>query len=626
MPPRSRVALVLFLAALLPAAPMTVRAADTPFSAELVDNGEFAGLYTSIALNSRTEPLVAYQVGISGDLRLAHRRNGAWNVETVDGSSLTGFYNSLAIDSQDRPHIAYYDFTNRRLRYAVKTGSTWSVETVDSIGSVGQFCALALDASDRPHISYYDQSNRNLKYAAKFGNWFRETVDSPGVVGRHTSIAVTKEGYPQISYYDSTNRDLKFASNFSGWNIEIVDTANAGIPSALVLDAKGGPHIAYNRAGLYYARRNETFNDQWQLISTGTPGEDFLDIDLDGNGEPVVIGLHRYGSSHSLHYAKWNGGAWGSEVVERAGSVGEHCSLVLDRQGNPVISYYDSENGHLRVADGAVRLGSPSGGEVWPVGALREIQWSGAGTVDLELSVDGGTSFAPLLEGIIENRLQVRVPHAPTRFAVLRVRREAPFSTSDSESLFTIEADIALLSIAAGPPLETAGGALITWQTSPGPEDLSGYRIERATGAATWTTIVSGLRDTRYLDPTGGPGSRYRLFAANGFGAEQLLGEVTMLQTAPLMAWPVPYRGGALHVSFATTGGLGGGLGRAEVALYDAGGRLVRTLASGEYAAGQQLVEWDGRDTGGRSVVPGVYFLAARAGGEESRLKVVVLR
>ncbi len=88
----------------------------------------------------------------------------------------------------------------------------------------------------------------------------------------------------------------------------------------------------------------------------------------------------------------------------------------------------------------------------------------------------------------------------------------------------------------------------------------------------------------------------------------------------------MPYRGGDLKIAFATAGGLGGGTGRAEVALYDVRGRLVHRIVAGEYAAGFQSAAWDGRDDRGHRVAAGVYFLRSVSGGIERHTRVVVAR
>jgi hypothetical protein len=54
---------------------------------------------------------------------------------------------------------------------------------------------------------------------------------------------------------------------------------------------------------------------------------------------------------------------------------------------------------------------------------------------------------------------------------------------------------------------------------------------------------------------------------------------------------------------------------RVDLAVYDVGGRRVRSLAGGPYPAGRSEVEWDGRDDAGRLVAPGVYRFVLKAAG-----------
>ena len=67
--------------------------------------------------------------------------------------------------------------------------------------------------------------------------------------------------------------------------------------------------------------------------------------------------------------------------------------------------------------------------------------------------------------------------------------------------------------------------------------------------------------------------------------------------------------------------------GRALVTVYDASGRLVRTLIDRVFPAGPHAVEWDGRDESSHPVASGVYFARLRAaGGVYSSTKVAVVR
>ncbi len=64
---------------------------------------------------------------------------------------------------------------------------------------------------------------------------------------------------------------------------------------------------------------------------------------------------------------------------------------------------------------------------------------------------------------------------------------------------------------------------------------------------------------------------------------------------------------------------------RAWLALYDVRGTRLRTLREGWFGAGTYEVEWDGRDSRGRPMRPGVYFLRLVAGDRESVRRLVVV-
>jgi hypothetical protein len=65
---------------------------------------------------------------------------------------------------------------------------------------------------------------------------------------------------------------------------------------------------------------------------------------------------------------------------------------------------------------------------------------------------------------------------------------------------------------------------------------------------------------------------------------------------------------------------------RARLAVYDAAGRLVRTLLDGEAGPGPGRVSWDGTDDLGRRVGNGLYLARLEAGDAASHTKMVLLR
>jgi hypothetical protein len=60
--------------------------------------------------------------------------------------------------------------------------------------------------------------------------------------------------------------------------------------------------------------------------------------------------------------------------------------------------------------------------------------------------------------------------------------------------------------------------------------------------------------------------------------------------------------------------------------VYDAGGRLVRTLADENLAAGRHRYVWDGRNNSGSEAASGVYYLALQAGRHAERRRLVRIR
>jgi flagellar hook assembly protein FlgD len=62
------------------------------------------------------------------------------------------------------------------------------------------------------------------------------------------------------------------------------------------------------------------------------------------------------------------------------------------------------------------------------------------------------------------------------------------------------------------------------------------------------------------------------------------------------------------------------------VVIYDASGRVVRTLLDSAVPGGDVSLPWDGLDRCGRPAAAGVYFVRVEAGEAEATAKVVFLR
>jgi len=531
-------------------------------------------------------------------------------IETADGSANTvGLHTSLALDALGNPHVSYQDQTASDLRYGRKSGGLWTIETADgSANVVGQYTSLALDASGDPHLSYFDQSVGDLKYGRKSGGvWTLETADgSANNAGYFTSLALDALGNPHVSYYDITTTNLKYARRSGGvWTIETADgSANdAGHYTSLALDALGNPHVSYKDA---------------------TTGD--------------------------LKYARKSGGVWTLETADGSvNNAGAYTSLALDASGNPHVSYYDYTTDDLKYATTAVRVAGPGAGVTWAVGSLQDVAWTGVGDIIVSLSVDGGRTFEPLPGPANISPYRIRVPHAPTRFARIKIERANSYSYSLTDSFFTINATIALNKFDArvvgggadasaksalfardasegfrGSAASDARAVALTWATTPGREADIRYRIERAASddaSSVFTPLtVEPLDANEYVDAdaaagASASGARYRLIAINGLGEEYALGETAVAPAlAPgrfLSATPNPAPGGATSFAFRTgQDGL-----PTDLVIYDLSGRRVATVASGSFSLGSRAVTWDGTSDAGEPVAAGVYFARLSWGG-----------
>ena len=100
--------------------------------------------------------------------------------------------------------------------------------------------------------------------------------------------------------------------------------------------------------------------------------------------------------------------------------------------------------------------------------------------------------------------------------------------------------------------------------------------------------------------------------------------EETQTAALPRLAlrqnYPNPFNS-STAIEFTTSVG-----GRVAISLYDLLGQRVRDLASGEWAAGNHVVRWDGRDDEGRPLATGVYLYSLETAAGIATRKSLLLR
>ena len=88
-----------------------------------------------------------------------------------------------------------------------------------------------------------------------------------------------------------------------------------------------------------------------------------------------------------------------------------------------------------------------------------------------------------------------------------------------------------------------------------------------------------------------------------------------------LTAWPLPYRGGPLTITFENMGTSGD---PTTLELFDTSGRLLWTHRK-NLPPGRHQVSWNGRDTRGRVMRNGIYFLRSTSGIRTATIKITVV-
>jgi hypothetical protein len=142
--------------------------------------------------------------------------------------------------------------------------------------------------------------------------------------GEYNSIALTRNGYPVIAYYDKTNQKLKMAISTSV--TPIAATNWTIIDNVITLDPRVGNNpnspVAYG-TGEYVSMKIDTTktNDIVHIAAMNAASKNLIYVKATLNGTTLT--------NVSV------------QVVDNVGSVGRWCTLSLDAQGNPWISYQD---------------------------------------------------------------------------------------------------------------------------------------------------------------------------------------------------------------------------------------------------------------------------------------------
>lgn len=341
-----------------------------------VDTAGTTGQYTSLVLDTQGYPTMSYYDASEGKLKVAHcfEKNCALfnSILTPDASTLIGKYTSITLDHSGNPVVSYYDETNTALKVlhcgnaTCSTGNT--IATPDSTGTVGHYTSVTVDGNNFPVVSYYDATAGKLKVlhcgnsACTAGNSIVKP-DLGSSNGVQSSVKLNAAGRPVVAYFDFTNTSLKLltcgnANCTAGNTITTVDSAgDVGRYPSMQLDSSGFPAISYLdgtngklkvlRCGNAGCTAGNTFAS---IGSSGIVGY-FSSLALDAGNNPIVSYWDRTNGDLNVVRCGNASCSTGNNIAipDSAGTTGMYTSLKLDASGNPVVSYYDSTNGNLKV-------------------------------------------------------------------------------------------------------------------------------------------------------------------------------------------------------------------------------------------------------------------------------------
>lgn len=341
-----------------------------------VDADGVTGEYTSLVLDAQGYPIMSYYDTTEGKLKVAHcfEKNCALfnSIVTPDAATNIGKYTSITLDSNGKPVVSYYDATNSALKVlhcgnaACSTGNT--IATPDSNGTVGQYTAVTVDSKNFPVVTYYDATSGVLKvlHCGNASCTVGNSIVKPDLTssnGVQSSVKINAVGNPVIAYFDFTHKSLKIltcgnANCNAGNTIVTADAvADVGRYPSLVLDSNGKPAVSYLdltngklkvlRCGNATCSAGNTFAS---IGGNGVVGY-FSSLALDASSNPMVSYYDK--TNGNLNVLRCGNASCTSNntiiAPDAGGNVGLYTSLKLDASGNPVISYFDSSNGDLKV-------------------------------------------------------------------------------------------------------------------------------------------------------------------------------------------------------------------------------------------------------------------------------------
>jgi len=515
---------------------------------------------------------------------------GGWVLETVTGKD-NGEGCSLAVDNDGNPHVIYI---NRELRedqlmYAYRENGTWQFRTVDNDLMLLTETAVTLDPYDFVYCAYLDSDSGNLYCSYEdLQGWHTETVASStsGKYGVNLSFAQWPNGQNRLAYdyVTQVSSRVYYAVKTGGsWQAETVTSAgNPGACTVLIVDYQQVPHLFFAASGEEDAREvlhAEKDGDEWTLEKVGD-GSD-CDAYLTPDGKFHVA----YAASDNtiLNYAAYDGQSWEAEIVENVSGSPAVPQICVAPNGDVYITYYDFDklNLHIMKKDATK----------WTHRVLASGSFSG-----FMHSMDIGNADYPQVVFYNAGTARLRWAYYDESLGV------------DVASFTATRRD---------------GAVDVRW-TVTDEAGIAGYNLYRDSADAgrvpVNSSLITGASPLRYRDAAARPAESYDywLEAVLLSGSTEEFGPASVPPAACAKAISL-YQNSPNPASGATTFSFELPAAAAvTLAVYDAAGRKVATVADGYFAAGRHDLPFE------TSLPAGVYLYRLETADETHSKKMVV--
>jgi hypothetical protein len=182
-------------------------------------------------------------------------------------------------------------------------------------------------------------------------NFTTETVD---VATRFTSIAVDPLGNVHLAYVtpaDRVNYAFRDVRTAKWYTTEIDNRASF---TALSLDSHGNPSICYTQQTMHYAHWDGSEWHKEQIAPGAGTIAYYCSVAVSPNGVPHVTWYQERTpqDTNYLHirYAYLDNGEWLVKTLDWDAQTGKWNTMVLDKQGNPHLSFDAFVSGQLKYA------------------------------------------------------------------------------------------------------------------------------------------------------------------------------------------------------------------------------------------------------------------------------------